>query len=98
MTILHIEHSITDFTQWTAAFMTFADRRRQAGVRAERICRPVDDPHYIVIDLEFDNADQASKFRDFLAAEVWSTPSNSPALTGRPVTRILQVESLLAPR
>lgn len=98
MIILHIEHSITDFTQWTAAFRNFANRRRQAGVRAERICRPVDDPHYLVIDLEFDNADEAGRFRDFLTTEVWTTPGNSPALAGRPATRILQVESLLAPR
>ena len=29
---LHIEHEITDFASWKAAFDRFADRRREAGV------------------------------------------------------------------
>lgn len=33
MATLHIEHPITDFESWTAAFARFADARRQAGVR-----------------------------------------------------------------
>jgi hypothetical protein len=90
MTVLHIEHGITDFDQWRTAFATFAERRRQGGVRAERISRPVDDTHYIVIDLEFDTSHAADQFRGFLMNQVWATPGQSPALKGQPQTKILE--------
>ena len=44
----------------------FADRRRAAGVRHERVCRPIDDPHYVVVDLDFDQTEQAEAFLGFL--------------------------------
>ena len=53
MTTLHIEHPITDLATWRAAFDRFADRRRQGGVSAERVQQPVDDDHYVVVDLDF---------------------------------------------
>lgn len=89
-TTLHIEHAISDFDQWLAAFQRFADTRVKAGVRAERIQRPVDDPDYIVIDLDFENVDNAQRFLDFLRTRVWSSAENAPALGGAPQTKILQ--------
>ena len=46
MATLHIEHRITDFDIWSSAFDRFADVRRDAGFRAQRVQRPVDDPWY----------------------------------------------------
>lgn len=89
MTTLHIEHAITDFTVWQAAFQSFAPAREQAGVRAYTVRQPVDDPHYVVIDLEFDAPSGADAFNNFLHTKVWSVPSSSPALIGAPTTRIL---------
>lgn len=92
MAILHIEHPITDFAVWRGAYDTFAERRRAAGVRTERVCRPVNDPHYVVVDLEFATPDQASAFLAFLHETVWASPTNAPALAGRPSGRVLQVD------
>ncbi|TDP96716.1 hypothetical protein [Labedaea rhizosphaerae] len=89
MATLHIEHPITDYPTWRAAFDGFAEARRGAGVRADRVQHPVEDPNYIVVDLDFDTAEQATAFLRFLTAKVWSTPGNSPALAGAPQTRIL---------
>lgn len=97
MAVLHIEHAITDLDTWFAAFNGFADRRRAAGVRHERICRPVDDPHYIVVDLDFDRAEQAERFLAFLHETVWATPANAPALAGRPTGRVLRIEQQTTP-
>lgn len=94
MAVLHIEHPISDFTVWAAAFTGFADRRRQGGVRGERVSRPIDDEHYIVIDLDLDSADQASRFLEFLSTEVWANPQRSPALAGSPSTRIFEAANL----
>ena len=88
MNTLHIEHAITDFAVWKAAFDCFAEMRRSAGVRGHRIAQPVDDDRYVLIDLDFDTADEARKFLGFLTANVWHT-GNAPALVGQPQTSIL---------
>ena len=91
MQTLHIQHSITDFATWASAFKRFADARSQAGVRAHRVRRPVDDPNYVVIDLDFDSTDEAAAFRRFLETNVWGVEGNAPALVGSPETMILEL-------
>lgn len=90
MPTLHIEHAITDFGTWQAAFGRFAQVRQQSGVRSERVQQPVDDPRYVVVDLDFDTAAEAARFLAFLQAEVWSVGDRSPALAGTPQARILE--------
>lgn len=90
MPTLHIEHAVTDFDTWDAAFSRFEEIRQQAGVRQQRVQRPVGDPAYVIIDLDFDSTDQAAAFLSFLQAKVWSSSDNSPALIGTPQTRILE--------
>lgn len=90
MSTLHIEHPVTDLAVWRAAFDRFADRRREGGVSAERVLRPVDDDHYVVIDLDFPTREQAERFLGFLEATVWASRESSPALAGAPRTRILE--------
>lgn len=89
MATLHIEHEITDFASWKAAFDRFADRRREAGVTAHRIHQPHDDPAYVVLQLDFPSVEQAQGFRTLLESRVWSSPANSPALKGSPRARVL---------
>ena len=91
MPTLHIEHPITDFDTWYAAFGRFAEFRRQSGVREQRVQQPVDDPRYVVIDLDFDTVSAAEKFLSFLQGNVWSSSENAPALAGAPQTRILEL-------
>jgi hypothetical protein len=92
VSILHIEHPITDFATWAAAFDRFSDARRDAGVRSHRVLRPVDDPHYVVVDLEFDTDDAALAFRTFLQTVVWAVPENAPALAGEPKAVVLRAD------
>lgn len=97
MVTLHIQHPITDFDTWTPAFQRFGDARCNAGVRAERIQRPVDDANYVVIDLDFDTAGEARSFQGFLTTQVWANPKNSPGLAGTPETLILEPACLKHP-
>jgi hypothetical protein len=87
--VLHIEHPITDLNTWLQAFNGFAPARQQAGVKAERIWQPEDDPHYIVVNLEFESSSAAANFRTFLQERVWSSPDASPGLAGSPRAVIL---------
>jgi hypothetical protein len=90
MITLHIEHPITDYGTWRAAFDAFAQARRGAGVIGERIAQPVDDPCYIVVALDFESTERAAAFRQFLKTQVWSSPIASPGLNGQPKTSILE--------
>ncbi len=89
MATLHIEHPVREFGMWREAFDRFADVRRQAGVRDATVRRPIDDPAYVVVDLEFASTEQATGFLEFLRSRVWSNPAASPALIGVPRTMIL---------
>jgi len=89
MPTLHIEHAISDIVTWRATFDRFADARADAGVLEARVQSPVDDAHYVVIDLDFATTSAAEAFERFLRESVWSSPGSSPALAGTPLTVIL---------
>jgi len=79
---LHIEHAIAHFEMWQQAFRRFDHARQQAGVKRHHVRRPVDDPHYVVIDLDFDTVERHSVFRTFLRDNARSSPSTRPASIG----------------
>jgi hypothetical protein len=59
MYMLRIEHPVPNYAGWKQAFDSDPVGREKMGVRRYRILRPVDDPNYVMIDLEFDTASQA---------------------------------------
>jgi hypothetical protein len=70
MILLHIEHTTLNFVSWKASFDSFAELRQKSGVRRYRVSRPIDNPNFAMIDLEFDSLSQAESL---LAAvqQVW---------------------------
>ena len=90
MSTLHIEHPVTSYATWKSAFDRFAKLREEAGVRSHRVSQPVDDPNYVVIDLEFPDHASAEEFLQFLRTRIWAEPANAPALAGAPQARILE--------
>ncbi len=59
MYILRIEHSVPDFDGWKKAFDSDPVGREKSGVRRYRVLRPIDDAHYVTLDLEFDTVREA---------------------------------------
>jgi hypothetical protein len=59
MTVLRIEHKVPSFEGWKKAFESDPIDRKKSGVKKYRICQPVDDPNYVVIELEFENLNDA---------------------------------------
>lgn len=93
MTVLRLEHAISDFDVWKAAFDRDPVGREESGVRGHRVYRPLDDPNYIAVDLEFDNSDAAKRFQVALG-DLWRSREAAPALVGTPQVRIVEtVES-----
>jgi len=71
MYILRIEHPIASFDGWKKAFDSDPVGREKSGVRCYQILRPVDDPKYVMIDLEFDTVKQAEALLAAMRG-VWS--------------------------
>ena len=70
MPILRIDHPVPDFDAWKQEFDRDPVGREQGGVRRYRIVRPIDDPKYTMVDLEFDSSSEAEVFRTALG-DVW---------------------------
>jgi hypothetical protein len=71
MIILHIEHPVPDYNGWKKAFDSDPVGREKSGVRRYQIPRPINDPNYVMIDLEFDTPGQAKALLAAMQA-VWS--------------------------
>lgn len=59
MYVLRIEHAVPDYDGWKRAFDGDPMGREKSGVRRHRVLRSLDDPNFVMIDLEFDTAAQA---------------------------------------
>lgn len=90
MYTLQIEHGIQDFGMWKAAFDRDPVDRMGSGVISHRIFRPVDDSHYVVVELDFSHPGQAEKLLANLKEKVWNSTAAAPALNGLPQTRIME--------
>lgn len=89
MTIIQIEHATKSFDAWKAAFDSDPVGRQRGGVRRYRIARRVDDPDYVVIDLEFDDRDRAVAFRGALE-QMWQTAQAQQVLGGIPSAHLVE--------
>lgn len=88
MPILRIEHPVPNFDGWKEAFDSDPVGRKQSGVRRYHVFRSIDDPNYVMIDLEFDSKSEAEAL---LAAmrEVWRRVEGK--VIWNPQARIVQM-------
>jgi hypothetical protein len=89
MPTVQFEHAIRDFAMWKAAFDRDPIDRRGLGVRRHRVDRPLDDPYYVIGELEFDTAAEAQACGVALR-ELWSSAAAAPALVGAPQLRVIE--------
>lgn len=59
MYMLRIEHLVPDYERWKKAFDSDPADREKSGVRRYQVLRSVENPNYVLIDLEFDTQAQA---------------------------------------
>jgi hypothetical protein len=89
MPILQIEHAVRDFDRWKQAFDSDPAGRQQGGVRRYRILRAADDPNFVVIELEFDGADEAAAFQERLH-QLWSGGASERLGLDSPQARVME--------
>jgi hypothetical protein len=91
MFTLRIEHQVRDFSSWKAAFDRDPVGRERSGVLRHRIYRPVDDPNFVMIELDFETVGEAEALLAKLRRDVWQSATAAPALIGTPQARIVEV-------
>ena len=88
MLILHIEHKVPNFDGWKKAFESDPINRKKLGVRRYSILRPIDDPNYVIIDLEFESLKDAENTLEALR-NLWNKVEGQVMMN--PQTRILDL-------
>lgn len=91
MATLRIELKVRDYDMWRTAFAGDSGGREQAGMRRYRIFRPVDDPNCVMVDGDFDRAEQAHAFLEIMRTNVWNDPAKAPAKLGTPRVHVVEM-------
>jgi hypothetical protein len=73
MPTLRIEHSVANYDAWKKAFDSDPADRKGHGVRSYQISRSVEDPGFVMIDLDFDTQDGAEALLGVMRG-VWAGP------------------------
>jgi hypothetical protein len=71
MFTLQIEHRVCDFESWKEAFDSYNLFREDSFVCRYRIFRSLDNPNYVIIDLDFDRPSEADAFLTTMN-QLWS--------------------------
>jgi hypothetical protein len=84
---VRIEHPIRDYASWRAAFDRDPAKRQAAGVQRYRVFRGIDDPTYVLIDLDFAAPEEADRFLTVMR-RIWQQVDGT--LIDGPQARIIE--------
>lgn len=88
MSILRIEHPVPDYDRWKEAFDRDPAGRERSGVRRCQVLRAIDDPNYVMVDLEFDTPAEAEALLDGMRV-VWDRVAGT--IMSDPRARIVEM-------
>jgi hypothetical protein len=94
MPILRIEHAVPDFAGWKRAFDSDPANRKGSGVRRYQVFRSVEDPNFVMIDLEFDSQSDAEGLLATMR-RVWS--GEGQKVMRNPQARIVETVETIEP-
>jgi quinol monooxygenase YgiN len=87
MFTLQIEHRVCDFDAWKKAFDNYTPFQSEDCVHRYRIFRSLDNPNYVMIDLDFERSSEANKFVEAMQ-QLWERVEGK--LIDRPQVRIVE--------
>jgi hypothetical protein len=93
MPTLRIEHSVANYDAWKRAFDSDPADRKGHGVSSYQISRSVEDPLYVMIDLEFDTQANAEGLLGVMQG-VWAGPGKD--VMRNPQARIVDTVERIA--
>lgn len=88
MVTLQIEHPVRDFASWKTAFDTYNAFRAESRVHRYQICRLIDDPNHVIINLDFAHVSEADTFLATMR-QLWDRVEGK--LIDRPQARMIEV-------
>jgi hypothetical protein len=88
MIVLQIEHPVPSFEGWKQAFDSDPVGRKKSRARRYRILRPVDNPNFAIIELEFDSVSDAEALLAGLR-QLWARVEGTVMMN--PQARIVEV-------
>ncbi len=88
MFMVCMEHPVPSYETWKQAFESDPVGRERLKVRRYQILRPVDDPRYVMINLEFDTKSDAEALLTAMRT-VWSRVEGT--IMTNPKARIVEV-------
>ncbi len=88
MFILKIEHKTQNYAGWKKAFDSDPINRKKSGVTHYKIFRPVDDLHYVIIELDFNNLQDAENTLGKLQ-KLWEKVEGTVIMN--PKSRIIEI-------
>ena len=74
MPVLRIQHSVLSYDGWKAMFDSDPADRKGSGVLNYQIYQGVEDPNFVMIDLEFESVAQAEGLLATMQ-QVWAGPA-----------------------
>ena len=89
MTILQIEHRVSDYGEWKKLFDSDPGDRAGSGVKAHRLASPSGDDSLVLIELHFDDTAKAEAMLEKLR-KIWGNVSGG-IMTSPPEARIVEV-------
>lgn len=92
MTTLHVENTVHDYEAWKETFDKFDRARRDRGMRSYRLTRDHEDPHKVIVDMEFDSTTRAEEFREFLRGVISTPQAQGHLVEHRPIVILEVVE------
>lgn len=92
MCLIRIEHRVPDFDGWKRAFDNDPLDRKKSGVRRFQVFRSIDEPNYVMIDLELAELDDARALLSRLEA-MW-TRVEGTVMSGARARIVEQVEDV----
>ncbi len=93
MFILQMEHPVPDYNGWKKAFDSDPLNRKQSGVKSYRICRVKDNPNQVLIELRFNELQQAEAMLAALK-QLWNRVVGKVMMN--PQSRIIEVAEEMA--
>ena len=87
MPILRIEHRVPDYDAWRHAFDNDPLDRKGSGVVRYQVLRSVEDPNFVMIDLDLGTNEEAEAMLAKLQ-QLWAGPGK--AVTHNPQARIVE--------
>jgi len=94
MPLLLIEHTVPSYDAWKQAFDEDPLGRKASGVRRYQIHRPVADPNFVFVDLEFGTVAEAERMLEKLK-QLWA--GQGAAVMHNPTARIVETVETRVP-